>query len=314
MLRAARVPALAPIVLALLLPRAATGDAPPVRPDSADGPIRVESGTSHGGDLVSLGRPVVVHGEVTGTVVAISAPVTLTGVVRRDVVVFFGDVHLEGYARVDGDVLAVGGELRLPPGGEGAVAGRRLTLAALQAAFLAELETSPVKALAVSPLLVAFRLFLLAVWLAVSLFLLRLRPRQLAAAASEARGNLLAVTALGLAGVLSGLLLCAGLLLALPPPAALFVAGVLLAGLAAAKVFGMAALFLVLGRFLTARSRRGSLLFGDPAALSVGLLVLGLLSLLPVAGPLVWGAASLTAIGLSLRSTFGRAPELVPAI
>lgn len=309
MRRAGRLPAL---LLAALLPLAATSLGAGA-PDAA-AVTRVGPGETHTGDLVSLGRPVVVEGTVAGTVVAVSAPVTVSGSVRGDVVVFFDDVVLGGGGRVDADVLVVGGELRPPAGDGGSVGGRRLTLAALQAAFLAELQTSPVDGAAVSPLLLAFRLFLLAAWLAVSLLLLRVRPRLVAGAAAHLRGNMLAVTALGLAAVLSGLLLSAGLLLAVPSPAALVLAGALLAGLFAGKVFGLTALFLVLGRALTARSRRGSPLFGDPAALSVGLLVLGLVSLVPAAGALIWGAASLTAIGLAFRSAFGRPAEPLAAI
>lgn len=309
MRRAGRLPA---SFLAAFLPLAGTSLGAPS--PAAGAVTRVEAGRTHTGDLVSLGRPVVVEGTVTGTVVSVSAPVTVSGSVRGDVVAFFDDVVLTGGGRVDADVLVVGGELRPAAGAGGAVGGRRLTLAALQAAFLAELETSPVDGAAVSPLLLAFRLFLLAAWLAVSLLLLRVRPRLVASAAADLRGNLLAATALGLAAVLSGLLLSAGLLLALPSPAALVLAGALLLGLLAGKVFGLTALFLVLGRALTARSRRGSLLFGDPAALSVGLLALGLLSLVPAAGALVWGVASLAGIGLAFRSAFDRSPEPLAAI
>ena len=47
-------------------------------------------------------------------------------------------------------------------------------------------------------------------------------------------------------------------------------------------------------------ARRGSPLFGDPAALALGLALLGLLSLVPVAGPFVWAVASLLGIGAAL--------------
>lgn len=274
----------------------------------------VPAGARHEGDLVSLGRPVTVEGETSGSVVAVSAPVRISGRVPGDLVVFFGDAVLTGRGRVDGDVLVIGGELRAEGTGlEGRVGGRRLTLAALEAAFAAELETSPVSGRAVSPLLVAFRLFLLVLWLAVALALLRVRPRRVAAAADDLGRNLLAATVVGLATVLTGLLLAAGLLLLLPQPGALLAAGALLAFLAGSKAFGLAAVFLVVGRALTPRARRGSAFFGDPAAVAVGLLGLGLLSLLPAAGPLIWGVASLVAIGLSMRTAFGR-PETLPAI
>ena len=86
-----------------------------------------------------------------------------------------------------------------------------------------------------------------------------------------------------------------------------------LAALVAAKIFGLTVVFVVLGRRITRGARRGSLLFGDPAALAAGLLLLGLLSLLPVLGPLLWGLSSLAGIGAALAAAVSREPRLVLA-
>ena len=122
------------------------------------------------------------------------------------------------------------------------------------------------------------------------------------------------VAALGAGAVVTGMLLSALLLATVPAQLALALMAAVVVALAAAKVFGLAALFVVLGRAFASRSRshRGSILFGDPAALSVGLLSLGLVSLLPAVGPLVWAAASLVGVGLALETSFGaRGGELV---
>jgi hypothetical protein len=42
-----------------------------------------------------------------------------------------------------------------------------------------------------------------------------------------------------------------------------------------------------------------------PAALASGLAVLGLISLVPFVGPVVWSAASVAAVGIALLSRFG---------
>ncbi|HYX22309.1 MAG TPA: hypothetical protein VFA98_15810, partial [Thermoanaerobaculia bacterium] len=68
-----------------------------------------------------------------------------------------------------------------------------------------------------------------------------------------------------------------------------------------AKVFGMAALFLLLGQRLVksvAPARR-------PAALAAGFVVLGGVSLVPLVGALVWSIASIIAVGVALSSRFG---------
>ncbi|MGH9398984.1 MAG: hypothetical protein ACRD00_01350, partial [Thermoanaerobaculia bacterium] len=98
------------------------------------------------------------------------------------------------------------------------------------------------------------------------------------------------------------LLLAAAAALALLPaglsiPVALFVAGLAVG----AKVFGMGALFLLLGQKLlknVSPARR-------PAALAAGFAVLGGVSLVPLAGPLVWSAASVAAVGVAMLSRFG---------
>jgi hypothetical protein len=264
------------------------------------------------GDLVVLGRDAAVEGALSGSLVVVAGNVRISGRVGKDVIAFGGDVVLEPGAVVLGDLLAVGGTVTVPPGEPLTVAGRILTLGELEAAFAAELQTSPLAAKPVSGLLLAFRLVLLFVWLVVGLLLLRLVPRAVSGAAGLVRGRLTTVAALGVAAVLSGLLVSAFLLLVLPATAGLLLTGLLLVFLAAAKTFGLAVVFVALGRRLTRGARRGSPLFGDPAALALGLALLGVLSLVPVAGPLVWSVASLLGIGVALLAV-SRKEALLPA-
>jgi hypothetical protein len=69
----------------------------------------------------------------------------------------------------------------------------------------------------------------------------------------------------------------------------------------AAKVFGMGALFLLLGQKLTrtvAPARR-------PAALAAGFAALAAASLVPFVGGVIWAAASVVAVGVAVASRFG---------
>ena len=180
------------------------------------------------------------------------------------------------------------------------------TLAALEAAYLAELRTSPISASSISPLLLSFRLFILGGWLVAGMALLFLRPRALQRAAGLAEetpsGTLPLLAALGTSAVLAGILFSTLLLLWVPPRAALPLVALVAGSLALAKIFGLAALFVALGRRMTRRVSRSSPLFGDPAALATGLVTLGVVSLLPGAGAVAWAAASLVGIGLALKS------------
>lgn len=265
--------------------------------------VTIPSGSTRVGDLVVSGRLTEVAGRLEGTLVSVASSVVLTGRVTGDVVLLGSDAVLSGRARVDGRLLAVGGEVRFEDGASAgsSVVGSVLTVRALEAAFLAELQTSPLRNASVSPLLLSFRLLILTGWLAISLLLLFFAPRRVTRAAGGL-DRLPVLLAVGAAAVLTGLLLSVLALALLPARAGMAVAGVLLVGLFLAKALGMAPLFLATGRLLTRRARRGSPFHGDPAALAIGLLALGAVSLLPAAGPVLWGGASLAAIGLALRS------------
>ncbi len=280
------------------------------------GPVAAETilvgpGASRPGDVVSLGRDVVVEGSLAGSVVATGAPATVSGRVGRHVVVLGAGATVRGGARIEGDILVVGGAVTFEEGAsaERSVGGTVRSIEALEAAFLTELRTSPVRNSAVSPLLVSFRLLLLVAWLAVGLVLLRLFPRRLLAGAGGLPAHAVLLGAVGASAVLAALLLAACLLAVLPAPVGLALTAAIAAGLVLLKAWGLAAVFVAVGSRLLRRVSRGQLLFGAPAALAAGLLALGLPSLVPVLGSVVWGVASLVGIGLSLRSLAGRERE-----
>jgi hypothetical protein len=289
------------LVLALAL---LVGSSAAAEPASADTTLVVPPGARRTRDVVALGRSLEIDGEVAGAAIATFGNVRVAGRVTGPVVVVGGDVSIAGGGRVEGDVLTVGGAVRFdsPASEARSVGGRVRSLGALEAAFLSELSTSPVAGAAVSPLLVSFRLFVLSVWLAASLAFLRFRPRALGSAAALVPGRLVLYGAVGTSVVLAGVLVSAGLLLLLPARLGLALALIVVALLFAAKLLGLAVLFLAAGRRLLRAARRGGAFFGDPAALTTGLLALGLPSLVPVLGPLLWALASLVAIGLVVRT------------
>jgi hypothetical protein len=279
------------------------------------GPLVVPEGTRRPGDVTVLGRGIEVRGEAGGAVVSTFGGVLVAGRAAGPVVAVGGDVVVTGDGRVDGDVLAVGGAVRFEGGATAArsVGGRVRSLGALEAAFLSELRTSPLAGASVSPLLLSFRLFLLLLWLAVALLLLRAAPRRLGEAVGRVPGRLVLLGAVGTSTVLVGLLVASGLILALPARAGLALAAAVAAILYAAKLWGLAVLFLAAGRRILRGAPRGGVLFGDPAAVTAGLLALGLPSLLPSVGPLLWALASVVAIGVAVRTFAERAPDAARA-
>lgn len=286
----------------------------------------IPKGTSRAGDIVVLGKKIFLEGDLGGSLVLVgNGDALISGRVRRDLILLGADATIRRGARIDGDVLSVGGSLTFEENSGGLssdptsahdhpqVGGHVRTISALEAAVASELETSPLTSGKSSPLVLSFRLFLLFAWLIVSFGLLFLAPRRVLRAADGVPGCFAFLAALGATAVLTVFFLAAFALSVLPARPALAVGAALLAVLAAAKIFGLAVVFVALGRRITRGAPRGSLLFGDPAALAAGLLLLGLLSLLPVFGPLLWGLSSLAGIGVALAAALSREPHLVLA-
>ena len=77
------------------------------------------------------------------------------------------------------------------------------------------------------------------------------------------------------------------------------------------KIYGMIAVFHAIGtRIAGARTiqqlTQRRWLRGDLALVVTGLVILGAVRLIPVVGPIIWGAASLLGIGVALATKFGR--------
>lgn len=316
-----------PLALALLATTLLA--APPARSEEISASeIRVPEGTTHAGDLVALGRKIFLEGELGGSLVLVGGgEAIVSGRVGGSLVLLGASATVRRGARIDGDVLSLGGSLTFeenPPASSALasarapshpqVGGRVRTVSALEAAVATELQTSPAASLAQWPFLLSFRLALVFAWLVVSLALLAFAPRALGAAADGVAGRSAFLGALGATAVLTAAFAGALALSLLPSRLALAAGVVVLAALAAAKVWGLAVLFVALGRRFNGSAPRGSALFGDPAAAALGLLALGAASLVPVAGPLVWGAASLVGIGVSLAAAASRAPRVALAL
>ena len=252
--------------------------------------------------ITSVRRDVVVSQALPGRVVAVLADVRIAARVSGDVVVWGGNVSFAPGGSVAGDLLVFGGAIEGQSGGALPVEGRVSTPGSLLQVYLSEMRRAPWEGADAGPsVLGGLHLIALSAWLAVALALLYFFASPLVRAAMSAEedwsGSLLA----GALGVLT-LFLAAGAALSLLPSAVgIPIALVSVAIAVVAKIFGMAALFLLLGQRLlksVAPARR-------PAALAAGFVVLGGVSLIPFVGALVWSVASIVAVGVALMSRFG---------
>lgn len=259
--------------------------------------------------VVSVGSDLVLSGSVPGRVVAVASDVRIESAVAGDVVVWGGDVSFGPGGSVGGNLVVFGGAIHPSPGRPLAVAGTVSTPATLLQIYLAEMRRAPWETDARAPVVWGLRLLALAGWLGIAVALLYFFGSPLARAADRAESDWAGALAAGALGVLTLFLAAAATLTLLPSALAVPIALALGATAVAAKVFGMGALFLLVGQKLLetfSPSRR-------PAALALGFAVLGGVSLLPVAGAIVWSAASIAAVGIAFISRFG-APRFPVAL
>ena len=262
--------------------------------------------------ISSVGRDVVVTEKVPGRIVAVAADVRIENAVAGDVIVWGGDVSFGTSGTVAGNLVVFGGTIRGVPGHALPVGGTVSTPGTLLRLYLSEMKNAPWEPGAFSPVVWGLRLLALSAWLAMAVLLLYFFGSPLARAADRAESNWTAALTAGVLGVLTIFLGAAAALALLPSTISVPVALLLAAAAIAAKVFGMGALFLLLGQKITSSFSPGR----RPSALAVGFAVLGGLSLLPIAGPIIWSAASIVAVGVAFLSRFGAARVRVslPAI
>ena len=249
----------------------------------------------------AFARDIAIRQPVAGRVVAVLSDVRIAAPVSGDVVVWGGRVTFEPSGSVEGNLSVFGGGISAPEGKPLPVRGIVSTPGTLLRLYLDETHQPPWKEGSHALLSRGLRLIALSAWLAVSLVLLFCFASPFARAAAFAGDDWPRTLLAGALGVLTLLLASVSALALLPPPVSVPIA-ILFAGVAvAAKVFGMGALFLLLGQKLlqsVAPAKR-------PVALAAGLAALGAVSLLPLVGSVVWSAASVVAVGIAFLTRFG---------
>jgi hypothetical protein len=251
--------------------------------------------------LTTFARDMEIRRPVSGSVVAVLSDLRIAAPVEGDVVVWGGSVTFEPSGFVEGNLSVFGGGVSAPEGSPLPVRGLVSTPGTLLRLYLDETHRPPWQEGSHVLLSRGLRLIGLSVWLAVSLALLFFFATPFARAAASAESEWLRTLLSGALGVLTLLLASVSALALLPPPLSVPIV-ILFGGVAvAAKVFGMGALFLLIGQKLLQSVAPGK----RPAALAAGLAALGAISLLPFVGSIVWSAASIAAVGIALLSRFG---------
>ncbi len=238
---------------------------------------------------IAIDKPV--HGDVQvyGGSAVVRAPID------GDLLVLGNGVTFEGNGRVSGNLIFAGGALR---NADGRIGGRVYSPVSVEGATALLTRT-------------AVTLSLLFVWLLAAVVVTLSSGREVRLSSVEIRSSPLHCFALGLVA-LTSFVLTAIVFSYLTP----YVIGVpLLVALAVfallTKVYGTIAVFhavwtLVAGSRTREQLARRRWLRGDLAMVVVGVLILGALRMVPMAGTVIWQCASVFGIGVALATKFGR--------
>ncbi|HKR65655.1 MAG TPA: hypothetical protein VJZ00_18130 [Thermoanaerobaculia bacterium] len=246
-------------------------------------------------DLYLFNQDGVISKPIAGTVQVYAGTLAVHDVIAGDLLVIGGTVTFSGAGRVQGNLIHAASTIRNE---DGRVGGRVYPLASLEGAAVSMTKNAIVASLFV-------------VWLLIAIIVTLMSGREVRFSSMEVRSSVLHCFVLGLVALTSFVLTAIAFSYLVP-----YVVGIpLLAALAVfailTKVYGMIAIFHAVGTLVAgARSRdqlaRRKWLRGDLAMVVIGVLLLGAVRLIPVAGTIVWGFASIFGVGVALATKFGR--------
>lgn len=253
------------------------------------------TGQSRGEDAIYMDQTITISEPVMGTVQMYGGMLTVNERIAGDLLVMGGTVTFGARGRVQGNLIHAGSKFQ---GMEGRVAGRVYPLTSLEGAMSALTKTAIIATL-------------LLVWMLVAVVITLISGREIRHSSGELRASPLHCFVLGLVAMTSFVLTAIAFsylvpyVVGIPMLAALGVFGVL------TKVYGMIAIFHAVGTLVAGSRSRAQLdgrkwLRGDLAMVVIGVLLLGALRLIPVAGTILWSLASIFGIGVALATRFGR--------
>lgn len=250
--------------------------------------------------ITSVRKTLQILRPVPGRVVVAGGEVFVRERISGDLVSWGADVHLEPGGEILGNLIVFGARV---DGAATRVRGRVLTPGSLASLYLSEIEETPWRGVSMKGWAVrsGLRLLVLALWLAAGCLVLRFASSASARAAQcfelhpgfAAISGLLAIVILLVAGVTA--------MTALPEAMRVPAAASILGAAFVLKLFGMTSFFLFLGE----RIRGDYTPARRPASLALGLAVSGAVGLIPVAGPLLWSAVSILAVGVAAFTRLG---------
>lgn len=253
------------------------------------------SGQSRLSDLRFVNETATIDQPVLGTVQAYGSNLTIASEINGDLFVIGGTVTFTGNGRVRGKLIHANSKLN---GVENRIGGRVYPLTSLEGAASAMTKNVIVASL-------------LLVWMLTAVVVTLMSGREIRFSSVELRTSALHCFVLGLVAWTSFVLTAIAFsylvpyVVGIPLLAALAVFGIL------TKVYGMIAIFHAVGTLVAGSRTRSQLgtrkwLRGDLAMVMIGVLLLGAIRMIPIAGTILWSLASVFGVGVALATKFGR--------
>jgi hypothetical protein len=253
-------------------------------------------------NIIAFGSDVVVEGLVKKTVLAIGGSITVSGTVGEAVVGIGSRIKLLPQAKIDGDLVMIGGSVAKEPGSS--VSGDTVSIkfGDLTGKFFGQ-GFAGLFSLAFWPLLIILKLVNAFIWLLVAIVVAALFPRQVVFASGRIRRQFWPIFGTGFLAlviftvfVVFAAVLCL-VLIGIPILLSLVLAGLVV------KIFGKVVIFFLIGESLARAFNRKSVTPVGGALL--GLFLLTLISFAPFLGFLVSTAINILGWGVALRTKFG---------
>ncbi len=251
-------------------------------------------------NVISLGGEVLIQGKVEESVVAFGGTVTIEGEVGEVVLGLGTQITLKSTAKINGDVVSLGGTLDKEPGSRVDGDTIYMEMESLKDVF-SILGGFGIAGLI--PILIIIKLITLFIWFILAVILAAFFPRQLSLASSQIRKSFWPVFGTGLLTIIIfiGLFIFSALLcfilIGIPILLALIIIGVVI------KIFGRVVLFYFFGESL-ARAF-GSKQPSAFLAVLLGLILVGVISFIPILGSLFSFVLSILGWGVVIRTKFG---------
>lgn len=253
----------------------------------------VAKGEVHDDDIVCIMGKVHVEGEVTGDVVVIMGSLDISGTVRGDVVGIMSPTHIEETARIDGDLVSIGGPLDRATGSR--IEGEEVKLNFLDAVpFLRGGWAGLWKLLYLIKLAKLAGLFLML------LLVTALVPRRISIIAAAFPDRWPMSILAGLIAYCATLVLCVVLaitLIGIPLAIALWFAA------KGIKWIGLASILFLMGHTLGRNILKRDL--SHFAAVLGGFAVYAVISLVPIFGGIFAMCMSILSLGIAIMTRFG---------